>query len=126
MSSNLLHIETSILREGDTLVSLEGRFTMEDAAALGDTLDQVHTKHPRSILIDCQKLDQVSSSAIGVLIASRQHAISYGGKLVLLGPNKTILNVLKLTGVDAILPVYETLEDARSTLKPSGEERGAP
>jgi anti-anti-sigma regulatory factor len=41
---------------------------------------------------------------------------SRGGRMVLLSPIPEVLNVLEITGIPAIIPIYSSLESAETVL----------
>lgn len=109
---NYLRVQTGKLNDESPVIHLTGRFSMEDATELGNLLEEYHKTRPQRIIIDCQQLEQLSSAAIGVLVGNRQVAQKYGGQVLLVAPNRTIRQVLSMTGVDTILKICETMDEA--------------
>jgi anti-anti-sigma factor len=44
-----------------------------------------------------------------MLINSAKAVISHGGKMVLLNPQRAVSDVLKITGIHLIIPIYDNL-----------------
>jgi anti-anti-sigma regulatory factor len=47
-------------------------------------------------------------------VAASQDQEKLGGKLVLVGPDKTTMSVLKTTGINQLIPVRDTADEAAS------------
>jgi anti-sigma B factor antagonist len=52
------------------------------------------------------------SSGLGVMVAALKRARQAGGAVALVGVPEHLGKVLRVTGLDAILPVFKTIEDA--------------
>src|SRR5687767_7156338 len=66
-----------------------------------------------SVLVDLSEVDYISSMGVHMLITSANSIASRGGKMALLNPQPTVLNVLDLTGILQIIPIYSDLESAK-------------
>jgi anti-anti-sigma factor len=69
------------------------------------------------ILVDLSRVDYISSIAIPLLINSAKSLARQGGKMALLKPQKAVENVLDLTGIPLIIPIYENMQAAVSDLR---------
>ena len=69
------------------------------------------------VLVDLSKVDYISSIGIPLLINSAKSLARQGGKMALLHPNKSVENVLELTGIPLIIPIYENVQAAVSELR---------
>lgn len=67
----------------------------------------------RKMVLNCERVEYISSQMIGVLLAVRQHCDALpGGKLVLCGVNANLQQLLKLTKLDKLLTVKPTQREA--------------
>ena len=66
-----------------------------------------------SVLVDLSEVDYISSMGVHMLITSANSIAGRGGKMALLNPQPTVLNVLDLTGILQIIPIYSDLESAK-------------
>ena len=107
-----LYIESDTATGGHVVLRLKGRFSVEDSIALRDILDQYIAEGRKAIFMDCTELSQINSAAIGVLVGAKMKMNRYAGMVLLFGLNNLIQEVMKLTGVDLILPSYQNLEEA--------------
>ena len=68
------------------------------------------------VLVDLSGVNYISSIGIPMLINSAKSVASRGGKLALLTPQQNVAEVLELTGIPLIIPVYADLESAKTGL----------
>jgi anti-anti-sigma factor len=54
------------------------------------------------------------SSGIRMLVLVHQLAVTNQAQLILVVPSAAVLRILSLTGVDVLLPVYPSLDEALS------------
>jgi len=74
---------------------------------------------PRSALIvDMSGVNYMSSLGIRALLMNGKAVTRRGGKFVLLSPQPVVKNVLEVSGIDKILQICDTLEDAMTKVKP--------
>ena len=71
------------------------------------------------VLVDLSGVNYISSIGIPMLINSAKSVASRGGKMVLLNPIPEVENVLEITGMPAIIPIYSHLESAETVLMAS-------
>jgi anti-sigma B factor antagonist len=64
------------------------------------------------ILVDLSRVDYISSIGIPLLVNSARSLARQGGKLALLNPKKNVENVLELTGIPLVIPIYADLQSA--------------
>ena len=68
------------------------------------------------MIVDLSEVNYLASIGIRLLILTAKSVLSRGGKLVLLNPRPEVLEVLEITGVPAIIPIYSQLESAETVL----------
>ena len=69
------------------------------------------------VLVDLSKVNYISSIGIPLLVNSAKSLARQGGKMALLHPQKAVENVLDLTGIPLMIPIYENVQTAVSELK---------
>jgi len=69
------------------------------------------------VLVDLSKVNYISSIGIPLLVNSAKSIARQGGKMALLHPQKAVENVLELTGIPLVIPIYENMDLAVSDLK---------
>ncbi|HEY3476409.1 MAG TPA: STAS domain-containing protein [Anaerolineales bacterium] len=73
------------------------------------------------VLVDLSKVNYISSIGLPLLINSAKSVARHGGKLALLKPQRAVENILDLTGIPLIIPIYSDFESARVEL--TGRQR---
>jgi len=80
-------------------------------SALGEAV-----KSNENILVDCTDLKYISSAGLGVFMSYIQEIKELEIKLVLFGLSEKVKNVFQILGLDQLLTMEETLEDAKKSL----------
>lgn len=68
------------------------------------------------VLVDLSGVEYLASIGIRLLISNAKSLGSRNGKMVLFGSNPAVQEVLDLTGIPAIIPMYEKFESAQAVL----------
>lgn len=95
---------------GGAVVHVEGELDMATAPRLEEAL--VETGFGQRVVIDLTQCTFVDSSALRLLVAAIRDSEAAGGRLEIVAPDPGILKVLEISGVDTMLPVHPTLDDA--------------
>lgn len=82
-----------------------GRLDGSNAATHEKELLALLVDDVNTITIDLSELDYVSSAGLRVMLVTAKAAKAKGGKVSLLSPKPTILDVLKMSGFDKILTI---------------------
>ena len=90
---------------GKYIAELEGRLdtvaaeqTTKDLAPLNDCIGH-------DIIIDCTKLEYISSSGLRILLSIRKNAAAVGSKVSILNINKEIQKVFEMTGFNTLFDI---------------------
>lgn len=70
----------------------------------------------RSVAVDLAELTFCDSTGLGAMVALHRTAREVGAGLAWYAPGRRILGLLKMTGLDQVLPVFATREAAWSEL----------
>lgn len=68
----------------------------------------------RNIIFGFEDVSFMDSSGIGMLIGRYKQLQAIGGRIAISCANEAIMELISLSGLTKILPVFETLEDALS------------
>ncbi|HXQ34352.1 MAG TPA: STAS domain-containing protein [Anaerolineales bacterium] len=68
------------------------------------------------VLVDLSGVEFLASIGIRLLILNSKSLSNRGGRMVLLNPSPEVRSVLEITGVPAIIPIYDGLESAETVL----------
>ncbi len=72
-------------------------------------------ENPR-VLVDLSEVAFLASIGIRLLTLTAKSVASRGGRMVLLHPTPDVRHVLEITGIPAIIPIYDGLESAQTVL----------
>jgi anti-sigma B factor antagonist len=101
----------TVARGRNVVVEVRGDVDIATAAALAQRLaDTLVTA--RAVVVDLAGVGFMDSTGLGVLVAAFHHATAAGGTLVLARPQRIVRNALRLLQVDAVVDVYDSLDDA--------------
>lgn len=107
-----LSVYRRLTETGAHLLEVEGRLDLETSPLLQTELRQVLDDGARQLVIDLSQLAFLDSAGMAVFFSARNAVREAGGRLVLAGPNETVLRILRRTGVVRVIPVHESLETA--------------
>jgi len=111
-AANLLDVKT--VSGGIHLVRLMPSKILDELQinSLGRQLGELIDNGARKVILDFDVVDHLSSSALGVLITTRQILNKVDGSLRLCNIRPDILQVFKITNLDNLFPIYPTVADA--------------
>lgn len=105
-------IDTSI-----RLIKLSGTLDIHGVDDVEVDFVRLCTGDNMCVLVDLSKVNYISSIGIPLLINSAKSIARHGGKMALLNPKKPVENVLELTGIPLIIPIYQNLNTAVLEIK---------
>ncbi len=89
-------------KDGKYVATLEGRLDTASSEKTEKELSVLKDCTGHDIIIDCEKLEYISSSGLRILLAIKKNAIAVGSKVNIVNLNDEILKVFKMTGFDGI------------------------
>jgi anti-anti-sigma factor len=95
------------------IISVKGAITFASSPAFQDALSAATA--PR-LIVDFTEVESLDSMAIGTLVRAFVSCHKTGRKLVLVGLNYRVKNILQITGVDPLFEIYPTIADAQGAL----------
>jgi len=66
------------------------------------------------VLVDLSEVDYISSIGVQMLVNAANSIASRGGKMALLNPQPSVLDVLDLTGILQVISIYSDLDSAEA------------
>ncbi len=69
------------------------------------------------LIFDFSKLEYLNSRAIGCLVECYQTISGGGGKILIASPTENVADVIKVVGINKVIPMYQSVEAAVSDLK---------
>ncbi len=101
-----------------SIIHLSGQFTGgAETDELVNEFDKVtNLKNPR-LIVDFSNTSYMSSIVIGLLVKTHAKFNEADGTLILCSLNTTLRNVLKMTKVDTVLYIVDSLEQAKEKIE---------
>ncbi len=107
------------------IVGLPAEIDAANAAGAGLRLCAAFAPGVTVVIADLTQTVFCDSSGVSQLVLAYHCAAAHGAQLRLVVPHPNVLGVLKLTGLDGLLPVYPSLDAALSAGEgPSVASRG--
>lgn len=82
----------------NTIVKLIGRLDTPASQSVMETLLPIQGNATGTIVLDCKKLEYISSSGLRLFLSLRKSAADKGGKIIVKSINDNIRNVFMMTG----------------------------
>ena len=98
--------------EGLFIITAKGEIDVWTAEALRQSLHDLQADGHPQVLVDLTGVPFVDSTGIGVLVGGLKRAREAGGSLHLVVDSPGVLKVLRITSLDQVFPVHETLAAA--------------
>jgi anti-anti-sigma factor len=111
----LLQIHES--RTGEiTLLTMEGKFALgRESQRIESLVDDLAARADNKVIFDMTGVNYIDSAGIGMLALAAGKLRQSGGKLVVVSPPEgRTSHMMKLTQMDAIVPVVATVDEARA------------
>jgi anti-sigma B factor antagonist len=99
-------------RGTDTVLALDGDIDIHTAPRVRDRLAALQAAGSTSVVVDLAGVNFLDSSALGVLVAAHRELSGAGGTLKLAAPRAHVLKVFRITRLDDVIRVYESVEEA--------------
>jgi anti-anti-sigma factor len=96
-------------------VTAERRLVVGNRQALKTAVVGELENGRRAVVIDLGETDLIDSGGLGVLVTLYRHAEELGGKLVLANLSDELSGLLRLTKLDTIFTVADSVEQALQT-----------
>ncbi|GBC84193.1 Anti-sigma-B factor antagonist [bacterium HR11] len=104
-----------------TVLAIEGPIRVgESARKFYELMSEVLDAGVACVLVDLRGVDYIDSTGLGELVGFLERLRGTSARLVLVQPRDRILTLLRITGLDQVFPIFDSLETARTHLGLSG------
>ncbi len=110
-----MQIDSETLADGILKIILAGRMDLQGAQEI-DVKFSAYAARQRAVVVDMSAVDFLASIGIRTLLLTAKAMAQRGGKIVLLNPDANVTHILEMAGIDTLIPVLRSLEDARSAV----------
>ncbi|HVQ88239.1 MAG TPA: STAS domain-containing protein [Actinomycetes bacterium] len=106
--------------QGLFIISAKGEIDVWTADALRQSLHDLQADGQPRVIVDLTEVPFVDSTGIGVLVGGLKRAREGGGSLHLVVSSAGVRKVLRITSLDQVFPVHDTLSDATAVARTLG------
>lgn len=97
---------------GHTVLEVAGEVDVYTAPTLRDRITDLLDGGQRRLVVDLATVEFIDSTGLGVLVGALNRAKELGGELDLVCPQERVLKLLRITGLDHVFTVYESVTQA--------------
>ena len=110
--------------ESHAVLHLRGEFDTYYVPVLQDEIDALDKAGVPSAVLNLRLVKFINSTALGAILKASKSLSSKGGKLVISRPSAFCRDILEKVGLDRVVPVFDSDEEAVASLR--GAEAPAP
>jgi anti-sigma B factor antagonist len=109
-------INYSEVENGISLIKLSGKLDIIGTGEIETKFTGYCAGEKARVIVDLSEVDFLASIGIRLLVLTAKSIAGRGGKMALLNPIPEVQQVLEITGIPAIIPLYPQLESAETVL----------
>jgi anti-sigma B factor antagonist len=102
------------LENGIRLINLIGTLDLSGSYSIEVEFVRHCAGEGARVLVDLSEVDYVSSIGVQMLVNAANSIASRRGKMALLSPQPSVLDVLDLTGILQVISIYSDLDSAKA------------
>lgn len=107
----LFNVEVTSI-DGWVVVAVTGELDVATAPRLRGQMVEVATAGGLGVILDLTGVEFIDSTGLGVIVGSLKRLRGLGGDLRLVGADPGVRRVFEMTGLDTVMPLHSSLEDA--------------
>ncbi len=107
----MLQIEKTKDSRFDILI-LKGEVDASNSVILDKAIKEAIDIGAKYLLVDCSKLDYISSAGLGVFMSYLEDFAENGIQFSIFGLSNQVYEVFKILGLDQLIPIVEDKNDA--------------
>ena len=110
-----MHLQIDVEhREGYAILSPQGEIDFATGPQLKDAITEALVGGDVNLIIDLLAVDFIESTGLGALIGGRRRAYALKGSLSLVCTEQQMLKIFRITGLDKVFTIHETVDAAVS------------
>ncbi|MBK8017835.1 MAG: STAS domain-containing protein [Betaproteobacteria bacterium] len=111
-----MNIDATKIQGGITLIRLAGRMDVEGTSAIETRFTAHAVSDGAAVVLDMAGVDFLSSYGIRALMLVAKALRQRGGAMALMCPQDAVRKVLETSGVDQLIPLGDSLSEAKAAL----------
>jgi len=111
-----MELELEHLDNGISKVMLRGRMDIMGVQAIDMKFTALTATQAALVLVDLSEVSFLASLGMRTMISSAKALAQRGGHMVLANPQPNVFEVMKVSGLSSLIPVYQQTDDAVQAL----------
>jgi anti-anti-sigma factor len=103
---------TEIIKDEATIIGINGRLDTTNYGILENKLMSLMDTGQVRIIMDCGKMEYISSSGLRVFLLALKKAKILKGRFILSDLQETIREIFEIAGFTSIFEIYKTKDEA--------------
>lgn len=103
--------------QGQKVISMSGDIDMHSSPKVREQLMALISRKTGAVLVDFQGVTYIDSSGIATFVEGLKGMKSYGGRLLLFGVPKPIMEIFSFSKLDRVFEIYPDVDSAHRTTK---------
>ncbi len=95
-----------------TVMTLSGHISTAESRLVSENLERIIAEKTLNLVVDMSGVDIITSDGLGALIRARKSSGEAGGTVVLSGLQGNILDIFRMTRLDKIFSLYDSVDEA--------------
>ncbi len=117
-----MHLEIAVAeRGGYTVLSPHGEIDFATGPQLKEAITDALVAGRLHIVVDMLGVEFIESTGLGALIGGRRRARALDGSLSLVCAESSVLKVFRVTGLDKVFEIHDTVESATAKALPDDD-----
>ena len=110
---------------GRKVLEVGGEIDVYTAPQLRERLVSMVESGDRRVVVDLARVEFLDSTGLGVLVGALKRLRGIGGVLTLVCPQERLLKIFRITGLDRVFTLYESVEAATAEGEDPAADRTA-
>ncbi len=110
-------LKTAVVEKEIGILDLHGNLVgMDETKAFHQAVKELLDQHYQKLVLDFKDVRFINSTGLGELISAHTSSVRRGCRLVLCNLNNSVSSLLVITGLEKILEVKKTRDEAMGSL----------
>ena len=109
------HMELSLATRAvadHTVLEIGGEIDVYTAPSVRERLTELFNVGARRVVVDLHRVEFLDSTGIGVLVGAQRRLQASDGSLALVCPHERLLKIFRITGLDSVFDIHDSIESA--------------
>ena len=111
-----MELNYRLQENGIRLLSLTGQMDIIGTSTIETKFAGYCAVNNAIILVDLSEVPFLASIGIRLLVFTAKAVSARGGKMGIVGPNERVQEILDITGIPNIIPIFSSLEEAEKIM----------